>query len=82
MPRYSSADMLAGRRKGEAPKPSPSGPIVKQGKGLRVTVPEGGSAEVRNVSNGVVATVWDKKYNRTEHVAEGDVSVTIDPQSK
>lgn len=82
MPRYSSADMLAGRRKGQATPPAPSGPIVKQGKGLRVTVPPGGSAEVRNADNGVIATVWDKKYNRTEHVAEGDVSVTIDPAKK
>lgn len=82
MPRYSSADMLSGRRKGEAPKPSPVGPIVKQGKGLRITVPEGGSAEVRNADNGVIATVWDKKYNRTEHVAEGDVTVTVDPNKK
>lgn len=82
MPRYSSADMLAGRRKGQAQQPAPSGPIVKQGKNLRVSVPEGGSAEVRNADNGVIATVWDRKYNRTEHVAEGDVSVTIDPAKK
>jgi hypothetical protein len=70
MARFSAADMVGARRKGEAPKPNN---LVKGGQ-VRVAIPRGGAAEVRAADNGVIVSVRDKDYNRVSETVAVDAS--------